>query len=38
LSSAEAARQVESLRTAFADVVTSVDLLEQQQHSALSSL
>lgn len=38
LSSSEAARQVANLRSAFADVVTSVNSLEQQQHSALSAL
>ena len=38
LDSDEASRQVASLRTAFADVVASVDSLERQQRSALSSL
>jgi uncharacterized protein YaaN involved in tellurite resistance len=38
LESEEASRQIASLRTAFADVVASVDSLERQQQSALSSL
>ena len=38
LTGSEAARQVASLRSAFADVVTSVDSLEHQQLSALRSL
>ena len=38
LSGAEAARQVVSLRTAFAEVRTSVDSLENQQQSLLSSI
>src|SRR3546814_5898090 len=38
LAGAEAARQVASLRTAFAEVRTSVDSLENQQHSLLSSI
>lgn len=38
LDSAEASKQIASLRTAFADVVSSVDNLEHHQQSALSSL
>lgn len=38
LTSTEAARQVASLRSAFAAVANSVDSLEQHQKSALSSL
>ena len=38
LTSADAARQVAALRSALADVVISVESLEQQQRTALSSL
>lgn len=38
LAGAEAARQVASLRTAFAEVRTSVDSLENQQRNLLSSI
>jgi len=38
LAGEEAAHQVASLRTAFAEVRTSVDSLENQQHSLLSSI